>query len=997
MYCRNPDFVSNNSHLSSVILCYFTSISTQVRRGKAGSGSAQYRLTLVKMMLEMIATGAAPSVIGKLIFIFARTINPDVEVNSLPHLRYIQHLRQVLHVLGEALGALQLSSTLRWDELLTDASSIRRLPIQAILLTYRDQLRDRKRIVALGGGGAVLENGESTPAVLETIRSTILNSGEHLEGLKQVAEELYPEYDHKIKDKMDMKMSKLLGGTVVTDSCNGAHSLSEEVKKSVVNDARESESSLLYFVYSNYHLLILIPLHFTIAGWLLEQKEQEDLKRANNGKLPDGVEQLPPLEVYTVLCWQHLRQLWFKGVDEELTQYLKEQFSAELEIIANSANDEEIMGAAVSGDDYITASVSGVVRLAEKLFDQNANLYEKGDQLDFAGYMLQNHKGALIIPLARALAGARHDVCCNGSWPILHNRPYYLLYLQRCIMWHRDKKKNKMIRAFWAILSSRRMVSCLRVCGILSVSIVMPHRCLAAKAHELHRDNSEWMGSASLCLVADGIYNTLRVLEEEPAKFLSRDFMLGIFDEWKVIVEFDEWSAYTYEDGRQSKTVGDSSKESRVFAMGRVLDSLFGGEGDGINNNHLVTVDTDEETKKLGLKAVCRVMEEMVSKKSGKNTRHFMSAANGKYSWAKKSEYEKQASRGRDGTNDKSESHFSHTKNEVLKYGTNLSTLAAGAVATMKSTGMMVRDLKGNGENQGYWHDLDDKMQNIIVVHAERTAKKVNRKYRASIDSFLKHKEKKFKQEEEDHIRIAFQHYNKACDYHRKIFTGECIMTVEDLDEALEGLSNNKQRELLREQFNIWRKGAGWSEAAVAFTKSKVDIPTDTLVQTLKDLISKYVDTDDQREVRGQVPRPSQMSTTKPLPSLGDELPDARKMRMEMIDSEKERINAENKRRALPERLDVMPDPESLETKWVMRLYEDGDDNDDTVRCVKMWYYGKVEKVVDVFEDSFTLLISWENDDTTEEIFEHDKFAGPNSILEVGSWKLGPLKLCVNE
>ena len=116
----------------------------------------------------------------------------------------------------------------------------------------------------------------------------------------------------------------------------------------------------------------------------------------------------------------------------------------------------------------------------------------------------------------------------------------------------------------------------------------------------------------------------------------------------------------------------------------------------------------------------------MAVNKNRKNTRHFMSAANGKYSWAKKSDHKEKASRGRDGTNDKSESHFSHTKHEVLKYGTNLSTLAAGAIATMKSTGMMVRDLKGKGTDQGYWHDLDEKMQNIIVVYAERVAKTVN-------------------------------------------------------------------------------------------------------------------------------------------------------------------------------------------------------------------------------------------------------------------------------
>ena len=109
------------------------------------------------MMLEMIATGAAPSIIGKLMVIFARTVEPDTVIENIPQLRYIQHLRAVLHVVGEALGVLQLSNILNWDELFTDATSIRCLPIQAILITYRDELRDRKRTVFLGGGGVVLE------------------------------------------------------------------------------------------------------------------------------------------------------------------------------------------------------------------------------------------------------------------------------------------------------------------------------------------------------------------------------------------------------------------------------------------------------------------------------------------------------------------------------------------------------------------------------------------------------------------------------------------------------------------------------------------------------------------------------------------------------------------------------------------------------------------------------------------------------------------------
>ena len=60
-------------------------------------------------MLEMIATGAAPSTIESLVIIFARTIDPDVKIELLPRLRYIQNIRVVLHTLGEAIGVIQMS------------------------------------------------------------------------------------------------------------------------------------------------------------------------------------------------------------------------------------------------------------------------------------------------------------------------------------------------------------------------------------------------------------------------------------------------------------------------------------------------------------------------------------------------------------------------------------------------------------------------------------------------------------------------------------------------------------------------------------------------------------------------------------------------------------------------------------------------------------------------------------------------------------------------
>ena len=141
-----------------------------------------------------------------------------------------------------------------------------------------------------------------------------------------------------------------------------------------------------------------------------------------------------------------------------------------------------------------------------------------------------------------------------------------------------------------------------------------------------------------MCQIADKIYETLSVLEKEPAKFLNQDFMINIFRDWRNISEFDDWWKFIYVDGRKTNTVGNASKNTRVFAMGSVLKMLFGGSNDA------AIVETTDDTQTLGLKAVCRLMEEMISKKSGKNTRHFMLVADGKHLWNKMSDQEKVAS-----------------------------------------------------------------------------------------------------------------------------------------------------------------------------------------------------------------------------------------------------------------------------------------------------------------------------------------------------------------
>ena len=66
---------------------------------------------------------------------------------------------------------------------------------------------------------------------------------------------------------------------------------------------------------------------------MAKKGKQDVMREANRGVIQEGVVALPPLKVYTVLCWHNLRNIWFKGIDQGLSKYLRVQFKEELKII----------------------------------------------------------------------------------------------------------------------------------------------------------------------------------------------------------------------------------------------------------------------------------------------------------------------------------------------------------------------------------------------------------------------------------------------------------------------------------------------------------------------------------------------------------------------------------------------------------------------------------------------------------------------------------------
>jgi hypothetical protein len=315
----------------------------------------------------------------------------------------------------------------------------------------------------------------------------------------------------------------------------------------------------------------------------------------------------------------------------------------------------------------------------------------------------------------------------------------------------------------------------------------------------------------------------------------------------------------------------------------------------------------------------------------------------------------------------------------------------------MKTSGMMARILSGgSGDQLGFWHTLDKRMQHILITYSKRSAQEVTSKYQKSVKAFMQHKEEVFKMREQKCEQLEFDKYHKCYSNHRKLFTTECLMTESEIDAALNGmtkkgkpLSASAQIVILKAQFDIWVHGAGWKDVRAAYQRKGVKYSEEHLTIKLKEIISRYVQTENPRRVRAQVPRPSQLSGAKPMPDLGDTLCDALALKEKALADEQERINAAHDKLGIPCRLEAMPDRTTLDGSKIAMLFKDEDlDSDDTDE-VRMWYFGKVIGISCESNGEAMAEIEWDvGGDTTTEELEEDKWAGPNSELLINSWMI---------
>ena len=107
---------------------------------------------------------------------------------------------------------------------------------------------------------------------------------------------------------------------------------------------------------------------------------------------------------YDLDCMNHLRNVWFGGVEKSLTKHLNQMLRSSLDKIDTNLR--------------VSSSISAVIRAIDKEFSLSAN-YPKGHGELFKSWIKENHPGVLLFHVERA-DGSGQDLCTEGCLAIFY-------------------------------------------------------------------------------------------------------------------------------------------------------------------------------------------------------------------------------------------------------------------------------------------------------------------------------------------------------------------------------------------------------------------------------------------------------------------------------------------------------------------------------------------------------------------------------------------------
>jgi hypothetical protein len=261
----------------------------------------------------------------------------------------------------------------------------------------------------------------------------------------------------------------------------------------------------------------------------------------------------------------HLRNVWFGGMEKTLTRELNLHLCASLDEI-----DPKLR---------VTTSMSAIIRAVDKEFSLSAN-YPKGHGELFLEWTREYYPGVLLLHVEHA-AGSRQDLCTEGSMAIYLNYPYYVEFLDMMLHKHHcgnsNDKASILQTNLFVALTSEEMIALSCLLSIFHISVCVPFCWLAGKTHELKDYGTDFgWGAMSMSRVIDTLYERMNELHKSPSLIVNDGFMMSIFDEYLLeLPPFEEYWKVTFEK-RQMSVVACSCKDgTKVVYMALLRKELY--------------------------------------------------------------------------------------------------------------------------------------------------------------------------------------------------------------------------------------------------------------------------------------------------------------------------------------------------------------------------------------------------------------------------------------
>ncbi len=163
-------------------------------------------------------------------------------------------------------------------------------------------------------------------------------------------------------------------------------------------------------------------------------------------------------------CHHHLRNVWAKAVEIELSKYLTIMLRDSLGKIDSSLCESTMFTA--------------FARAYGKEFSLAA-YYPKGHGELFAEWMKENYPGELLFHV-ESTHGSHQDIMFTAALAIAMNRSFNVEFLDYCL-WMSDKMKKDHVlqRNLFVVLSSLEMATQARLLSIMYLFIILPLQWLA--------------------------------------------------------------------------------------------------------------------------------------------------------------------------------------------------------------------------------------------------------------------------------------------------------------------------------------------------------------------------------------------------------------------------------------------------------------------------------------------------------------------------------------